>query len=100
VQQVLTLVGALVALVALVATSVGVIAAVEQLTLRARLRRTAELAQALVASEDDPARQTVLRSIHDCVSDGHRSGRCKPERAHGLVGGTEPLHSVVPRAGS
>jgi hypothetical protein len=53
------------AVVALVAASVGVIAAIEQLTLRARLRRTAELAQALSGHEDDPERRTVLRSIHD-----------------------------------
>jgi hypothetical protein len=60
--QTLTIIGAV---VALVATSVGVMAAIEQLTLRARLRRTAELAQALSGHENDPERQTVLRSIHD-----------------------------------
>ena len=61
-QPALTIIGAL---VALVATSVGVIAAIEQLTLPARLRRTAELAQALAEHEEDEQRQTVLRSIHD-----------------------------------
>lgn len=61
-QPVLTIIGAV---VALVATSVGVIAAIEQLTLRARLRRTAELAQVLSGHENDPERQTVLHSIHD-----------------------------------
>jgi hypothetical protein len=53
------------AVIALVATSVGVIAAIEQLTLRARLRRTADLAQVLSGHENDPERQTALRSIHD-----------------------------------
>jgi type II secretory pathway component PulJ len=62
VQSLLTTIGAV---VALVAASVGVMAAIEQLTLRARLRRTAELAQALSAQENDSERQTVLRSIHD-----------------------------------
>jgi hypothetical protein len=62
VQSVLTTIGAV---VALVTASVGVIAAIQQLTLRARLRRTAELAQALSGHEDDPERQTVLRSIQD-----------------------------------
>jgi hypothetical protein len=62
VQSVLTIIGAV---VALAATSVGVIAAIEQLTVRARLRRTAELAQALSGHENDPERQTVLRSVHD-----------------------------------
>jgi hypothetical protein len=60
--QLLTIIGAM---VALVATSVGVIAAIEQLTLRARLRRTAELAHILAEQEDNQRRRTVLRSVHD-----------------------------------
>lgn len=67
-QSLLTIIGAV---VALVAASVGVIAAIEQLTLRARLRRTAELAQVLSAQENDSERQTVLRSLYTLFRDPH-----------------------------
>jgi hypothetical protein len=61
-QSLLTVVGAV---VAVVAGLVGVIATIEQLTLRARLRRTAELAKTLSSSENHPERKAVLTSIHD-----------------------------------
>lgn len=56
------------AVIAVIASGVGVIAAVEQLTLRARLRRTTELTTKLVEQEKDPHRAAVLRSVHDLAA--------------------------------
>lgn len=53
------------AVVAVVASSVGVIVAVDQLTLRARLRRTAEATLELTKQEENENRKAVLHSIHD-----------------------------------
>lgn len=53
------------ALVAVIASSVGVIVAVDQLTLRSRLRRTAEATEELAKHEDNANRLAALRSIHD-----------------------------------
>lgn len=52
-------------MVAVVASGVGVAVTVDQLTLRSRLRRTAELADALGKLEDNDNRKTVLRSVHN-----------------------------------
>ena len=52
------------AALALIASGVGVLLAIDQLTLRARLRKTVETASTLAAPETGE-REVILRSIHD-----------------------------------
>jgi len=97
VQPALTIIAAF---VAVMASSVGVIVAVDQLTLRARLRRTAEVAHELTKHEENQERLVVLRSVHDVAVARLAAGWVVPwwrfgETAYWLAGVTFGIGTVV-----
>lgn len=100
-ESALTIIGTV---IAVVASGVGVIAAVGQLTLRARLRRTVDLTTALIEQETDLERKTVLRSIRDVAVARLAAGWLLPwwrftEATAWLVGGPTSLGWTITTQG-